>query len=160
MSKKSLEGRVAETMLQENLGIVVGQRTITVPRPTIGTLVMASEYIATLPEFKSGSTAEVLRECIHGEKVARLLAILILGAKRIKFPGIARFLPFKRGLNSMTRFLMLNATSEQLWESFTSILSFSGLDDFFALTTFLRETSITSAREVESSKTKTTAPGQ
>ena len=121
---------------------------------------MASEYIAELPEFKSGSTAEALRECVHGEKLARLLAIFILGAKRIKFPGILRFLPFNRGLGGMTRYLMNNATGEQLWESFTAILEISGLDDFFALTTFLRETTITSARKVESSKTKTTAPGQ
>lgn len=158
MAKKKLEGRVADTLLQEKLEIVVGPRRYTVPRPTLGTLVMASEHIAELPDFMSDKTADVLAECIHGEKVARILAILILGAKEIKMPGLLRFLPFRRNVGRLTRYLLDNATNSQLWDAFTAILSTSELDDFFALTTFLREVNLLRERKVE--KTKTTASGQ
>lgn len=158
MSKKTIEGKVAETLLQEKLDVAVGTRFYTVPRPTLGTLTMASKYIATLPDFKSDRTAEVLGECAHGEKVARILSILILGSKRINMPGILRFLPFRRNVGRMTRTLLDNATNSQLWSAFTQILSMSELDDFFALTTFLREVNLLAARKVE--KTETTASGQ
>ncbi len=158
MARKRLEGRVADTLLQEKLAIVVGPRTFSVPRPTLGTLTMVSEHIADLPKMKSDKTSEVLAECVHGEKVARILAILILGAKRINLPGRLRYLPFKRNVDRMTRYLLDNATNSQLWSAFTEILSFSELDDFFALTTFLGEVNLLQAREVE--ETKTTASGQ
>ncbi len=158
VAKKNLEGKVAKALLQEKFEIVVGQRTFSVPRPTLGTLTMASEHIAALPQFKSDKTSEVLAECIHGEKVAHILAILILGAKRINMPGVLRFLPFQRNVGRMTRYLLDNSTNSQLWGAFTEILSMSELDDFFALTTFLGEVNLLQTREVV--EKKTTVSGQ
>ena len=160
MSKKNIEGRVSETLLQDKLRIVLGKRTYSVPQPTLGTLVMVAEDIVALPNFNSEKNiADLLAGCVHGEKVARILAILVLGSKRIKMPGILRFLPFQRNVKRMTRRILDNLSNSQIWNGVTAILSIAELEDFFALTTFLRTVNQLSVREVGET-TKTTVSGQ
>lgn len=159
MSKKNIEGRVAETLLQDKLRIVIGKRTYTIPQPTIGTLAMVAEDIAALPEFSpEKNITEILAGCVHAEKVARILAILVIGSKRIKRPGLLCLVPGEWKVKRMTRRMMDNLTSGQIWNGVTAILTIAELDDFFALTTFLRTVSL-SAREVGENP-KTTASGQ
>jgi len=158
--KKNIEGRVSETLLQNKLRIEVGKRTYIVPQPTIGTLAMVAEDISKLPNFAPDKKmAELLAGCAHADKVARILAILIIGSKRIMLPGVFRYLPFKRNVAGMTRRLMRELTFGQIWNGVTAILSIAELEDFFALTTFLRTVNLLSAREVGET-TKTTVSGQ
>lgn len=159
MSKKKIEGRVAETLLQDNLRIVIGKRTYSIPQPTIGTLAMVAEDIAALPEFSSEKKiTEILAGCVHAEKVARILAILVIGAKRIKKTGLLSIITGELRVKRMTRRMMTELTTSQIWNGVTAILSIAELEDFFALTTFLRTVNL-SARKVGET-TKTTASGQ
>ena len=159
MRKKSIEGRVADTILQEKMKVKVGKKTFIVERPTLGTLVMVSEQVASLPEFHEGNKVEsVLANCVHGKEVARILAIFILGAKRVKnpFKWVPAFL--RRSVRSLEGEILLNLTNSQICSALSEIIQESELDDFFAVSTFLSEVNLTSARKVEKKKT-TTASG-
>ena len=161
MSKKNLEGKVAETLLQDKIKVAVGQRTFKVHRPTLGTLTLVAEDIAKLPEFSDEEKlAVVLSDCVHGKEVARILATLIIGAKKIKHPGLLALWPFRETVSRLTDEILCDMTCSDIWTAVTSILSDSELDDFFALTTFLRTANLASARKVVESMTKTTASGQ
>jgi hypothetical protein len=82
-----IEQKVSEAILQRPEDIVIGGETYTVQPPSVATLILASEAIAQLPVAKLDSE-NVVSESLHIAKDCRILgdiiAILILGAKRLK----------------------------------------------------------------------------
>lgn len=83
--KETIESRVASAILEKPIGeIEVGGKTYKIAPPSIGTLILISEIIATLPIVKDAPKDQQLSVVLHYAKDYRKLgeigAILILGA--------------------------------------------------------------------------------
>ena len=83
--KETIESRVASAILEKPIGeIKVGGKTYKIAPPSIGTLILISEIIATLPVVKDAPKDQQLSAVLHYAKDYRKLgeigAILILGA--------------------------------------------------------------------------------
>lgn len=165
MAKKKTEQRVADTILQRDFTISAAGRSFTVPAPTLGTLIMVSEYIGDLPELSDGdNVSDILANAKHGREIAMILAIYILGAKAIKEankPDTGRHLFGAKRISHPTP---LEQLAEDIEDSFTpgdingmfsQLLRETDFASFFVVTTFLREASLTKPTKVE-----TTASGQ
>lgn len=83
--KETIESRVASAILEKPIGeIAIGGKTYKIAPPSIGTLILISEIIATLPIVKDAPKDKQLNAVLHYAKDYRKLgeigAILILGA--------------------------------------------------------------------------------
>lgn len=162
----SVETKVKDAVLQESRKVKVGDREYDAPVPTLGTLLMVSSLISKIPDIPdSNSTAVVVGSASCSDAIAEIAATLILGAKSIKKAGNR---PFRKLLAAITHSpTPLDALKEDILDNYSAhdaldlILSLLGnarLPDFFVLTTFLREASLTKPTKVV--KTKTTARGR
>ena len=169
MKKKPIESMVADEILQRKLEFKIGDVVYEAPAPTIGTLVMVSELIAQLPEMTDVDTVQaVLSNGKHGRKIARVIATYIIGAKELNMGRNRRFLGFlpirtthntpKERVEKLAERILVECTAEDISRMLSALTSESKLSDFFAVTTFLREASLTKPTKVE--KTKTTASGR
>lgn len=170
--KETTEQKVAREILQKPEEITVGGRTYSVPPPSVATLILASEAASRLPRLELGKddivtgSLRTAREC---RGTGDILAVLILGAKRIREEREAR----RSGLGRLFRRLSgrprpdcVEELSERLLEELSPhaaqsllarLLARMELADFFALTTFLQEASLTRPTKVGSG---TTASGR
>ena len=166
MSKKrTIEGRVADAVLQRDITISAGGVTYSVPVPTLGTLALVSEKISELPAFDDGASIQsVLRNAKNGRKIAEVLAIYITGAKAILEDEktasrgfLARLLRKHHSgrKDALTDEIMMNLTAGDVNSMMTQLIQASDFQDFFDVSTFLRETRLTKPTKVE-----TTASGQ
>lgn len=161
MGKKNIEGKVADALLQSPMTVIVGKRKFVVPRVTLGTLTMVAEYIVAMPSFSpEKKIPEILEGCTRGREVARILAILLYGADAIRNPF--RWKPFflRKSVIKLENYLLLQLSPTQIYDAVTTILSNSELEDFFALTTFLRTVNLVGSEREVGETTKTTASGQ
>ena len=82
-----IEKQVAEAILQKPKEIKIGEEIYRVAPPTTATLIMASELISQLPEWKLDNE-KILSESLCIAKDCRflgdILAVLILGAKGVR----------------------------------------------------------------------------
>lgn len=175
----TLERRVAITILEEPIGeIAIGEDIYKVPAPTTATLIAVSALISELPELDltiadEFLVAEVLSHAGAGRTLAKIVATLILGAKRIledrevevedRFETdkvlrrrVGRLTWFRpkihriKELDYVSELIEKNCTHSKLREITYSIIKNSGLDDFFYLTTSLRAKNLLQrTREVE-----------
>lgn len=165
MAKKKIEERVADTILQRDITVSAGGRSFTVPAPTLGTLIMVSERIADIPYLGAEKNAAViLANARQGHAIAEVLAIYILGAKAIKEDVNApkKRLPFlskgntpKSKLEELTEDIELSMTPGDMNALYAQLIEATDFSDFFEVSTFLREASLTRPTKVE-----TTASGQ
>ncbi|MDR0429367.1 MAG: hypothetical protein LBH58_02670 [Tannerellaceae bacterium] len=85
--KQTVETKVAETILQKNKEVVIGNETRQVAPPSVATLILASEAISQLPQVNVDSE-NIASESLYIAKDCRVLgdivAILILGAKNLQ----------------------------------------------------------------------------
>lgn len=178
--EKTLEQKVADTLLQRATEVKIGDRTYTAAPPSTATLILVSEAVSRLPHRKLDET-NIVEECLAVAKDCRPLgeiaAILLLGARyinemertrqRVKKSGLLGW--FKRKCKDsteetqitkdrLTDELLENYSPARLHSLIASLLQSMDLGDFFALTTFLTEINLTKpTREVVK---KTTASGQ
>lgn len=175
--EKTIEAKVAETVLQTAEEITVGDKTYTIAPPSIATLILASEAVSRLPHVKLDDnklveeTLSIAKDC---RELGNLAAILILGAKRINDPIESSRTERKRhlwGLFHTTRTIKETATAKEqlcreLLEDMTpreihnltaQLLSKMQVGDFFGFTTFLTEINLLRPTKVE---TEATASGQ
>lgn len=85
--KKTIQGRVADEAMQRPETIILGGITYEVAPPTTGTLILASEAVAELPEIRLGEDTlvyDALREAKNCRPIGKAVATLILGSRRIK----------------------------------------------------------------------------
>ncbi len=166
MARKYTEHRVAETILQEGIKVTIGNKEYLAPSPTTGTLYCVAREISSIQKISpSAKWDEVLGSAIVAPKIATILAIFIIGAKALKFSKkshLPRFLSFlqsspQRKLDKLTVEILEECSAVQLGNILAQFLEQSGLNDFFALTTFLREANPTKPTKVVN---ETTAPGQ
>lgn len=164
--KKTVEKKVADAVLQRDITISAGGRSYVVPAPTLATLVLVSEKIAELPELDGGTlTTSVLGNAKHGRIFAEVLAIYILGAKKLKedekkahsgFLGAILRNSHKSEKDALTDEIATFHTPGDVNSLLTQLLNATDFQDFFDVSTFLRETSLTKPTKVE----KTTASGR
>ena len=154
----NVQKKVSDTLLEKVQTVTLGNKKYKVPPPTLGTLVMVSEYISTLPEFEM-DRGDITRSVIGNAKdtggIARILAVLILGAKKImRHPVIGRF-----RLRRISKRILLSASPREMLLAIRSVIYGMELSDFFSLTTFLQGINITEPTKVETT-TEATVSGQ
>lgn len=87
LMKKSIEKKVADTILQTPEILKVGEVEYFIYPPSTATLIMVSEIISDMPtidEDTENVLTEVLRVAKDMKVIGKIAAVLILGAKRIK----------------------------------------------------------------------------
>lgn len=177
MAKKTIQGRVADEVLQRTETVTLGGKEYEVAPPTVGTLIMVSEEIASLPQLRLDSenlVYDVLREAKNCKAVARAVAVMILGSRmaangaktsETERGGIfARLCARRREkaketpVDALARELLYSASPEEMQSAVAQLIQRMQLGDFFGLTTFLNAINQTKpTREVEK---KTTASGR
>lgn len=166
--ENTTEKKVEKAILQKGGKVRIGDREYEYPSPTLGTLYMVSALISDIPEISdSKDTAAVVGSASCARSVARIIATLIIGAKSLKKTGnkpICRLLTAIKlkssplDLDALTEEILGACTPRDALSILVELLGESQLPDFFVLTTFLREASLTRPTKVV--KTGTTAPGR
>ncbi len=164
----SLEKRAANAILERpHQSISIGGRIYTLSPPSVATLILISELIATFPQrdIAQQNMPELLRSAHDYKALGRLSAILILGAKKIRkeerrrrhplLRPIARFYPTPS--KRLARAILEEYSSEQLLQLILGRIADMEIGAFFSLTTSLAGVNLLKAtREV----VPTTASGQ
>lgn len=164
--ENTTEKNVEKVILQEGGKVRIGDREYDYPSPTLGTLYMVSALISDVPEIPdSKDTAAVVGTASCARSVAKIIATLIIGAKGLKKTAnkpILRLLSAVKlkpsHLDALTDEILDTFTPREALNILVKLLGESQLPDFFVLTTFLREASLTRPTKVV--KTGTTAPGR
>ena len=89
MAKKTIEKKVSEAILQQQRQITIDGKEYTYGKPSVATIIMVSELVSELPiadpDIKqSDLVAEVMKIAKDCKVIGRIVATIILGAKRIK----------------------------------------------------------------------------
>lgn len=164
--ENTTEKKVERAILQKGGKVRIGDREYEYPSPTLGTLYMVSALISDIPEITdSKDTAAVVGSASCARSVARIIATLIIGAKGLKktenkpIKRLLSAIKLKSSpLDALTEEILGACTSRDALSILVELLGESQLPDFFVLTTFLREASLTRPTKVV--KTGTTAPGR
>ncbi len=153
-----IEEKVSKAVLQEKEPITINGKNYEVAPPSIATLMLVNKEIAVLPKEVLDDKQlfqEVFKNIAFGENIAKSLAIMILGAKRIKsfWRNIFRR---KTELEQLTEDI-LNAEISEILTKYVKIMSSMQVQDFFMLITFLNEITLTKPTK---KVIKTTASGR
>lgn len=136
----------AEAINNEPVEVTIGEDKYIVPRPTLRTMIAISGLVEQIPPLNleaNNLTAEMIAHAKHCGVIAKVFAVLLLGAKA-KYNVLNRL---------KTRYLTEKiATKYSIGELFiayseitTQVLQ---IQSFFALTTSLSATSLTKSKEV------------
>lgn len=164
--KKTIESKAAGTILQTERTERIGDQDYRVAPPTLGTLIMASEAVAQLPDIDintkpEGMLIESLRTARHCHILGDIVAILALGAKHIdatrtvekrRLFGLIRTRS-KVSLRKEIAQQAENMEPKELAKLIARLLEGMQVAFFFGITTSLAEANILKP-------TKTTASGQ
>ena len=179
-NRKTIEQRTAEAVLQKPKEVTIRGRKYTIAPPSIATLILASEAVSKLPALKLDTESvveEVLRNARDCEAIGELVAVLLLGAKRIRegaeptprkhsaLFGLIKWeasdhrdTPLAGEKEALARELLEDLTPREMYTLLTEALVEMQLQDFFGLTTFLTEINLT--RPTRKVATGATASGQ
>ena len=177
---ESIEKKVTDAILQRaSLSIEIEGREYPIAPATPATLILVSELVAELPEVRSNvdnilfETLRTARDC---KVVGKIVATLILGAKRIKerrtvtveSVTITRCFSWKKfrfveerkteareidELEHLSTLILENCAPATLTSIVSQRLMDMGLSDFFGLTTSLSEANLLkSTKEVEATQ--------
>lgn len=151
----NIEQKVERTILQEPIDLEVAGLKFDVPPITFATMIMFSSVVSEIkiPNYDLGEDNEnlwkvAIKEAGKAEVIADALAVLILGAKRIKREEWwERYIP-----NRMTRIKLRNRLLEECGPTETllalmQLIPEMHLGDFFGLTTSLAEINILKPKE-------------
>lgn len=175
--KDGIQERVARELLQQPETYSFGGETYRIAPPTFGTLVAVSSLFRGLPEngieAEKGKEFEAIVSMAHKyNRVPRIVALLILGAKEAEMPAkekvkgnifgrrSRRRNDAQRGsrtkLDALAEKLNYEASPSELKDAIAPLLERLELRDFFVLTTFLHRINVTKPTKVE----EATAPGR
>lgn len=173
--KKTIEEKVAETILQKADEIKVGEKVYKVAPPTTATLILASEAVSRLPKDVLDPN-KVVEESLSVAKDCKALgeiaAIMILGARHLTETRKVREKREKRylfGLIKKSGWVEVEKTidrkaelAQELLDTYSpkdmnilvgALLQKMELGDFFGLTTFLIEINLLRPTKVETGAT-------
>lgn len=177
--KRTLEEKVAETILQKTEELSIGSKTYQVAPPSVATLILVSEAVSRLPRLVA-DPEKVVEESLSFAKDCQALgdiaAILILGAQHLTEKVKVQQTREKRYLWGLFKRKVVVEVEEvkdrkaelaqELLETYSpkalnmlvgSLLNKMEIGDFFGLTTFLIEINLMRQTKVE---TEATACGQ
>lgn len=155
------EQKTAAAILQKPIEIKIGKRIFEVPRPTLATIIEISAMIAEYKDVEYNETpddpvSEVLRVAQYYNGIERILAMIILGAKKAKktYKIFGLVILKSHRLDNLAKKIKENLTPKEITE--TLIKVFGTMDCAFFLIT------ITSLHRVNHLRTTkgTTASGQ
>ena len=179
MATKTIEEKVADTILQKEIEVTVGNKKYKAAPASTATLILASEAVSRLPKTVL-DPQKVVEESLSVAKDCRALgdvaAIMILGARNLTERKKVREKREKRylwGLFRRHEWIEVEKTidrktelAKEILESYSpkelnllvgGLLQSMELGDFFGLTTFLTEINLLRPTKVE---IKATASGQ
>ena len=164
MEQNYIESKVAAAILEKKVGTldIDGKRYEIAP-PSIATLILISEVVATLPIVEKVPNDKILYSVLHHAKDFKALgdmaAILILGAKECKrsekkprFYGIRHFFgyEYKPSKDELAEIILQNVRPTVLFDVIIQRLKDMEISSFFAITTSLSEANILKpTKEVE-----------
>ena len=156
---KKAEVETAATILQQPIPFSLGEKIFQVPRPTPATLALVSAEISQLNlvseqvsiEETDKIPAMVITDGAKMDKVCRIVAIVILGAKAIRDhkPSERKWWEFWKPkaqvtpLESLTEELMHDAEARRMEKLLSDAFSHLDLGFFFGITTFLSGLNLT-----------------
>ena len=145
----NIEKQVANAILQKDIEIVLGSRKIKVPRPTLGTMIEVRRMIAEfgISDVKTdlqNALSETLRVAKDSDKLADILALLILGTKktisRIKIFGISITLRDRQ--KRLKKEILENLSPKPIAEAIAAIMSEMECGFFLSIITILKQGNI------------------
>lgn len=154
---KTMEQKVAESILQQPETIVVGGKRYTVAKPSTATLIMASAAISRLPKFelqKEAMVSDVLREAKDADGIGEVIAIMVVGTRYMHRFCFVRWYKTWR-MRRMKWKLLEEHGADELQKMAYQLFSKMHVGDFFGLIAFLSEVNMT-----KPTKATTTASGQ
>ena len=156
---ENIEQKVAQTVLQQEDKITIGNKTYTVAQPSVATLILASEAISHLPKVHLDSE-KIVEECLYIARdckaIGEIIAIFIVGAKIDSKRGLSALLHNIR-IKRLSRKILEEMTPSELHLLLARLLKRLQIGDFFGLTTFLLEINLIRPTKVVN---ETTASGQ
>ena len=154
---KTIEQKVAESILQQPEIIEIGGKRYTVAKPSTATLIMASAAISKLPRFvlkEKTMVSDVLREAKDADGIGEVIAIMIVGTRYMHRFFFVRWFKMWRIRRLKWRLLEEHGNGE-LQRLAYQLFSKMEVGDFFGLIAFLGEVNMT-----KPTKATTTASGQ
>ncbi|MBQ6287370.1 MAG: hypothetical protein IJK73_06935 [Bacteroidales bacterium] len=155
MRKNSIESQAADIVFNRRMLVSVGERTFTLPRPTMATLIAASEVIAELPD-RQLDPERILTESMAVaplcEPVGRIAATLLLGVRKGRSASLLKEALWRLKVRRRGRELLRTLTPDEMKTLIIGILDGAKVGDFFGLTTSLIEVNLlrrTKTEEVE-----------
>lgn len=161
------EHETAKTILQDPIPFEIAGVTYQVPQPTAATLAMVSSEVSKLnlvsEPIEGGNenraVGMVITDGSKMKEICRVLAIIILGAKRIRDNASNESTVFSRVYNRIKQFfkpeksvvdnlaeeIMYEASAEQLNRLLSQAFTHLDLGFFFETTIFLKSLNLTKA---------------
>lgn len=150
--KETVEKFAADIILQNPIEVKIGEEKILVTQPVTSTLVEVSKFISQLPKINvtgkdDDVLIEVLRVAHECEYIADIVAILILGRKKLTETVVEKRLFRKKvtvidNQKIMKEWLLDNYNSDVLYGLMIDIFKLLKVDFFLAIITFLKEVSL------------------
>jgi hypothetical protein len=153
--KKTIEAKVANTILERPQEVRVGKELFIVAQPTVMTIIEVSGLVAMMPKIERNTEnafEEVMRTAKGCEILGDILATLILGSKKAVQAKKAQFFnlrPSRISHKALAEKILINISPSEIKELVFLLFNSLEIADFFAFTTFLSEINILKAtREV------------
>lgn len=155
MEYTNIETSVASAILEKSVGeLKLDGHTYKIAPPTIATLILVSEVVATLPvvDREKVTKDDIVASALHNAKdykaLGTICAILILGAKEVEKKTFLRRVKrcFHIGktekVDELAREILLNVRPTVLFDILIKRLQDMEISSFFAITTSLSEANI------------------
>ena len=137
---KNIARKAAETAVEADIVVKVGEHTLKVKRPTLRTLISVSAEISKLPKFvmqEGKELTSVIGYAKYCKSIGKVIALLILGARK-NTNIIHKFLLWRMENRILDKF-----TPKELEQALSALFAEMQLADFFRVTIFLNETNLT-----------------
>ncbi len=157
-NKETIEQKVADAILQRPKTIKIGERTLTVAKPTTASLIMASAAASKLPRVninENNIVGEMLRIGKDCNVVGEILACLLVNPKG-STGDIDMRAEYDKKIQETASILLEECSPSELEKIAITLLNTSEVSHFFGLSTFLIEVNLIKATR----KVETTVYGQ
>lgn len=159
---KTIETKAAESILQTATETIeIGGKKWEIGKPTVGTIIMASELISQLPKPKSNVASkdiipEVMRVAKDAKVIGKIVAVLILGAKRVLehrkngkhswwkclIDCIFRRKKIREEIDALADLVLQELDSNDIFTIISKCLGNLQLGSFFGITTSLSQSNV------------------
>lgn len=157
--EQTIEQKVAETILQDEFTVKIGDKEYKTRPISYGTLIRVSALISTLPSLSDEESvfAGALKHGTHAAKLAEIVALCVLNRKDLagqyRRDRFFRKQVISPGLKELKEEILYNCTIGEIGKIVRTIFNKMELSDFFGVMVSLSAVNVTA-------ETKTTASGQ